>query len=93
MQRKTSGSLVAAKQKTNKIHWLTGTALHQAQKLYHQQHHVSENTRLADTLAEYPDLLFEITETGAIGIWGVQGLGKSPHRIAKVSYVPYLRLI
>lgn len=75
------------------IHWLTGRALSSAMELNSHVRTFKEtlnqtiNNKLSDTLQEFPDLLFEITASGTMVIWGVQGLGASPHRVTKVHLI------
>jgi hypothetical protein len=72
------------------IHWLSGEALLEAvksQRGYRNFHNtVSEikNSKLQDTLLEYPDLVFQIRKNGSMLIWGIQGLGTIPRRVTKI---------
>ncbi|KAJ3274403.1 regulator of (H+)-ATPase in vacuolar membrane [Terramyces sp. JEL0728] len=74
------------------LHWLTGRAL--ADVLRTQKEIKSfrktlapSPSRLADSLAEFPDMLFEIRPNGTMVIWGIQGLASVPSRVTKISTI------
>jgi hypothetical protein len=75
------------------LHWLTARAFHEALTMSNKALNFKEtlnqrvNTKLLDTLLEFPDMLFEITANGTMVIWGIQGLGMSPHRVTKVNLI------
>jgi WD40 repeat protein len=75
------------------IHWLTGRAMSSAVHLQKQIRPFKEtltqinNTKLSDTLAEFPDMAFQVKPNGSLIIWGIQGLGMNPPRVTKVALI------
>ncbi|OAJ38977.1 hypothetical protein BDEG_22865 [Batrachochytrium dendrobatidis JEL423] len=83
------------------VHWLTGSGLATTHKLRDKlelrflmgstQKPVdvvqSRSKRLADTLVDYPDMLFCVLKSGAVVIWGIQNLSCKPVRTPKLIVV------
>ncbi|KAH6579008.1 hypothetical protein BASA61_010537 [Batrachochytrium salamandrivorans] len=83
------------------IHWLTGSGLATTNRLRDQLELrylmrstqkpadvvQSRSKRLADTLIEYPDMLFCVLRSGAVIIWGIQNLSSKPMRTPKLIVV------
>lgn len=62
-----------------RTHWLTGKALQSAillqkelQTFKESIHQNNAGAKLLDTLKEFPDMIFEISENGTMAIWGIQ---------------------
>lgn len=64
------------------IHWLTTHAFHEA-----MQSQMTLDLALAEMFHEFPDMLFQVSESGSMTIWGIQGLTCSVHKSARVSLI------
>lgn len=75
------------------VQWLTGKALSSAlvtqRELFDFKESLHEklNTKLLDTIHEFPDMIFQISSNGTMSIWGIQGLGLDPHRVTKINLI------
>ncbi|KAJ3323371.1 regulator of (H+)-ATPase in vacuolar membrane [Boothiomyces sp. JEL0866] len=74
------------------MHWLTGKALGDALRTQKEiksfrKTLISSPSNLADSLAEFPDMLFEIRPNGTMVIWGIQGLASIPPRVTKINTI------
>jgi hypothetical protein len=86
-------SSVSEENSTPYIHWLTGAALSDSlntqrrSQPYEDSLVPERDSKLRETMAEFPDMVFQMQQDGSMTIWGIQGLGDHPRRITKVMVI------